>query len=630
VSTASRANRPLDLSWTLARIAMVVAVLGSTRYFAWRFDGTLNPDAAVFSALFLAVELIGFVAAVSFFLTVWRQPTPGILPAPADRRIDILISSDGEPVGVLRDTVACAVSIQYPHGTWILDRAARRDVAELAAELGCHYLAPETSGETRGSLLNRAAAASDAEFLATLDAEHVPTPDFVERMVGYFSDPGIAVVQANLDFYNLDSFQHSTDWEHLAAWHQQVLFFNVVQPGKDMFRAAIFCGSPAMLRRSVLLETGGFATETVTESLHTGLRLQMAGQRVAYCPQRLARGLAPQTFDAFEESWRRWGMGTLQVLRRERPLTRRGLGVGQRLCYLTTFALPFTGLPKLGYLAILLACVLSGTFPILATPGGLGTYLLPYLALNIAAFVAVHGGIRPFFFSQRYGAITLGALLRAVADHLRGHARVRSSGAAPGSAASGRQVAPYLIMESLLALVVVIGVLRIADAPGMFEFWGYGTVVLAAVYGLCLMIPVVALAMRRKEARAVYRFPQRLDMPVRYRLRGAQETAWSETYARNLNRFGLSVTLDVALPPETGLEVILPLPSGDVTALGTVRWTRELSIGGRTRHANGIRFERIRPEEQDAIARHLFWEVAPRHGQLLLVPNAGQVVTAET
>jgi cellulose synthase (UDP-forming) len=613
----------------LTRVVIVLALVASVQYFVWRFTATINPAAVWFFFLFLAAELVGFGEVVLFYLTTWRQGTHRPPPPRPGHSVDVFIPTYNEPVSLLRDTVVCAVSMKYPHTTWILDDGNRPEVAQLAQELGCEYLARADRSHAKAGNLNHGLARSRGQFVVTLDADHVPMPDLIEQLLGLFEDPRVAIVQANQDFYNLDSFQHDTDWEDRAAWQQQELFFNVIQPGKDAFNAAMYCGSPAMLRRAALEEVGGFATETVTEDMHTGLRLQMRGWRVIYYNRTVARGLAPQTFDAYNTQWHRWGLGAMQVLRLERPLFRKGLTLGQRLCYLASFYFYWTSFQKVFYLLVPVFSVATATFPLLTQPEAYVRHFLPYLGLNLLATAALQGGWHGFVLTERYNLIKLGSMMRSVAGFFRRRAQFAVTPKARGAAAAFRHVLPYMVLEALLGLAVAGGVVRIVSARTMFEFWAYGVNVFFALFFLFLMVPVVILALKRKELRAIYRFPQRLDLPIRYRLFGARESAWAESYARNLNRFGLSITLDVALPQETALELVVRLPERDVHAVGTVRWSTEFTVDKRVRHANGLRFDRITVEDQDAIARHIFWEIAPRHGELMTMTRRAQLATVE-
>ena len=105
-----------------------------------------------------------------------------------------------------------------------------------------------------------------------LDADHVPMPDALDAMVGYFDDERMALVQSPHDFFNHDSVQH-----YVVGRHEQSLFYRVVCPGKDRHGAAYWCGSAALIRRQALLEIGGVATETIAEDFHTTIRMQRHG-----------------------------------------------------------------------------------------------------------------------------------------------------------------------------------------------------------------------------------------------------------------------------------------------------------------------------------------------------------------
>ncbi len=73
-----------------------------------------------------------------------------------------------------------------------------------------------------------------------------------------------------------------------------------------------------MLRTAALREIGGVATDTIVEDMHTTLGLLRAGWRTAYHHQTLAVGLAPATADEYLLQRRRWGLGLMQVLVKER------------------------------------------------------------------------------------------------------------------------------------------------------------------------------------------------------------------------------------------------------------------------------------------------------------------------
>ena len=144
----------------------------------------------------------------------------------------------------------------------------------------------------------------DAEFIVTLDADHVPRPELVERMLGYFADPRSPWSRRPRHFYNR-GFQHPRDDDDPLR-NEQSIFFDVICRGKDRHDAAFWCGCPSIIRREALVVVGGVATDTVVEDAHTSLRLHAAGWRIVYHPEVMALGLAPEEIGAFLVQRGRW------------------------------------------------------------------------------------------------------------------------------------------------------------------------------------------------------------------------------------------------------------------------------------------------------------------------------------
>lgn len=360
---ASRISALRQIKLGISRVTIVLAVIFTARYFFWRATTTMNPAARWFFYAFIVAEALNFLEAFLFYVTTW-SPTRHAVPSPLiGRTVDVFITTYNEPVELLRETVMCATVIRYPHKTYILDDGDRPAVKELAEEFGCGYLARVERTHAKAGNLNNGLQHTTGEFIVTLDADHVPSPDLIEQVIGFFRDENTAIVQTAQDFYNLDSFQHKMNWRTRVGWQQQELFFNVLQPGKDRFNAAFYCGSPAMLRRSALEEIGGFATGTITEDMHTGLKLQKKKRTVLYHNKTLAFGLAPQTYIGFATQWQRWGYGCMQVMRAENPVFGRGLTLGQRLCYFASMYFYWMSYQKLLYLLTPIVALLAGVFP---------------------------------------------------------------------------------------------------------------------------------------------------------------------------------------------------------------------------------------------------------------------------
>jgi cellulose synthase (UDP-forming) len=185
----------------------------------------------------------------------------------------------------------------------------------LAEQLGCRYLARADNAHAKAGNLNHGLAHSSGELVVVFDADHAPRRDFLVKTLGCFDDASVGFVQTPQNFYNLDSYQHRRRGAGGAVWTEQSLFFRVIQRGKDYWNAAFFCGSCAVVRRSALDAIGGFATGTVTEDLHTSIRLHAKGYQSVYHAEALAFGLAPESIEPFIGQRVRWGQGALPAER---------------------------------------------------------------------------------------------------------------------------------------------------------------------------------------------------------------------------------------------------------------------------------------------------------------------------
>lgn len=370
-------------------------------YLYWR-TGTFHPDHPVFSRLLYAAEVFGFLTALLNAFMTWRL-TVRVSPTPSSGlSVDVFIPTYNEDLAIVRRTVLAAKAMDYPHETWVLDDGNRPEVRTLAAELGVRYLARADNTHAKAGNLNHALRHSRADFIATFDADHAPRRDFLQKTLGFFADERVAFVQTPQDFYNLDSFQNRTDERARRAWSEQSLFFRIIQRGKDYWNSAFYCGSCAVIRRQALDDIGGFATGTVTEDIHTSLRLHKRGWRSVYLPESLAYGIAPAKLEPFLKQRIRWGIGAMNVWRREGILTARGLTLPQRLSYLATALAYFDGWQKaLFYIAPVLVLT-TGMMPISVEGGEFLMYFVPYYLLNFLAFEEIARGYGRSLLIEQY------------------------------------------------------------------------------------------------------------------------------------------------------------------------------------------------------------------------------------
>jgi cellulose synthase (UDP-forming) len=238
----------------VVRILTTLTIALGVNYIIWRWLFSVNWSAAWISLPLVLVETYSLIDAFLFGVTMWKLRERGEAPAPPDGlTVDVFLTTYNEPVGLVMTTAIAAHRISYPHKTWILDDGARPAMKRAAEEAGIGYItrSPEWENHRRHAKagnLNNALAVTQGEFLLILDADQIPEPEIVDRMLGHFNNEKVALVQTPQWFSNV------RDDDILGS--QAPLFYGPIQQGKDGWNAAFFCGSNAMIRREALMQIG--------------------------------------------------------------------------------------------------------------------------------------------------------------------------------------------------------------------------------------------------------------------------------------------------------------------------------------------------------------------------------------
>src|SRR5947199_4156010 len=121
---------------------------------------------------------------------------------------------------------------------------------------------------------------------------------------------------------------------------------------------------------------------------------------------------------------RRWASGAMQVLRRERPITGRGLRFGQRLAYAATLFAWFDSWRTLAYQLIPVAILLTGAMPVAVPMSVFGPVALMVFAMQFVAMRLLARGYYPPILSLIFEMLRMPAVLPAtLVIFAPGHAR---------------------------------------------------------------------------------------------------------------------------------------------------------------------------------------------------------------
>lgn len=514
------------------RLVLVMLTLFVTvRYFTWRITKTIygGPLDLFASALLLLAELYSATLTfLGYFEMLEPLPRP-VQPLPADSStwptVDVLIPTYNEPLHVVRSTVISAQLMRYPPDRfqiYLLDDGRRKDMKELAKELGVVYLTRESNAGAKAGNLNAALGQTSGEIIVVFDCDHAPKKDFLEKTVGQFLiDPNLALVQTPHNLYSKDPLEKNLRLPEEIP-NESELFYYVILPGKDLWNSAYFCGSAALLRRRALMDIGGFRTETVTEDAHTALTLHSKGYNSAYIAEPLVSGLAPETMADLVNQRIRWGRGMIQIFRFDNPLFLKGLTFPQRISYFTSIAYWLFPLARTIFLTAPLPFIFFNIYAVRASLGAIVLYLLPYLILSRGTNHLYQSRYRRTLWSEIYETALSMHLLAPVTITLFSPRRGKFSVTPKGSAITKESMdfpvaGPNLILLSLNLIGLCMIGYRFLYTPSERPLLILG--LLWVSYNTLMLLLAVGASI---ESRQIRRFPRvRVGLPATVRFETA-------------------------------------------------------------------------------------------------------------
>lgn len=145
------------------------------------------------------------------------------------------------------------------------------------------------------------------EFITVLDADFIPSPQFLRATLPHLPrHPKLAIAGARQDFYNLplnDPFHQSLDY-----WQWRLV------PQLNQLGACLHGHSGAVIRRSALMENGGFPTISFCEDVLSSNIFLGSGSQVISLPEMLQLGRCPESLQGHIARRTRWGIGLSKML----------------------------------------------------------------------------------------------------------------------------------------------------------------------------------------------------------------------------------------------------------------------------------------------------------------------------
>ena len=444
---------------------------------------------------------------ISFHAGRARDPIP-MAPRPG-LRVAVLttIVPGKEPVELVMATVRAMQRIRHDGvlDVWLLDEGDDPEVRRRCAEIGVRHFSrkgrPEwnqPSGPFRVRTKHgnhnswRVGHELDYDVVAQMDPDHVPFPNFLERTLGYFSDPDVAFVVAPQVYGNLRESFVARGAAQLAY-----LFHGIIQRGGNGHDAPLLIGTNHLYRPTAFRQIGGYQ-DCIIEDHLTSMAIYAAVNEATGCtwkgvytPDILAVGEGPATYSDFFSQQKRWAYGIWEIARRHSPvLFPRMLTRQQRWSF---FALqshyPTTAIAWVGGITLTMLYLLGGVtvtqLPLLEWTVLFSANLLVGLLffLSMRRFNLVEHERRSWGFTGlALDLLTAPIYVAAAAAQLAGRP-LQYVVTAKGSAATGdswRTFRPHLLWLGLAAASVLAGLELHHDYPTLYVWAGLTIVACAA------------------------------------------------------------------------------------------------------------------------------------------------------
>ena len=509
------------------------------RYLFWRvlytieFNDWLSFTCAV---ILFAAELYGIIV---FFIgcfinasPVTRSPAP-LPPLNELPTVDVLVPSYNESPAILEATLLAALQMRYPEekrkvylcddggtdqkcstGTPEAQAAARerrKELTELCAKLGAYYLTRPRNVAAKAGNLNEAFRRTHGELVAIFDADHMPTEDFLEKTVGFFTlDPKLFLVQTPHFFVNPDPIEKNLDTFYVMPSENE-MFYQAIQKGLDFWNASFFCGSGAVLRRKHLEITGGLAGETITEDAETAITLHSKGLNSAYVSTPLLCGFAPETMGAFIQQKVRWAQGMVQILLFKCPLFIRGLSPAQRLCYFNSCFFWFFPFSRIVYLLAPLAFLVFGLKIFATNWQTFAAYVIPYLVTVFTVSNYLYGNVRWAFVSELYELLqsvyTIPAIFSTILRPRAPTFKVTPKGETLSRDFISPLAKPFYLLGLINFLTMLIGIWRLVEVRTADEAYPIAIALFWGLVNCVLLLAALGALLERRQRRATPRMP---------------------------------------------------------------------------------------------------------------------------
>ena len=536
-------------------LALFAGLAINLRYLAWRAEHTLVAnDMLSLAGVYLVFAAEIYSSALHFMgamvnATPLKRPLLSLSDLPPGAHlpsVDVMIPSYNESPELLEITLRAALMMRYPENklrVCLLDdggteekignadpasaeraRERRKVLQALCKRLGAHYITRARNERAKAGNVNNGLEQTDGELIVILDADHVPTTDFLDHTVPWFvRHDDVFLVQTPHFMINPDPVERNLLQSFGRMPSENDMFYQTIQRGLDFWSASFFCGSAAVLRRRHIEEIGGLAGDSITEDAECAMDLHRLGYRSIYVDRPMVAGLAPETFTGFIIQRMRWAQGMTQILLLKRPFMDPGLSWHQRIGYMSSILFWLFPFARLIFLLSPLAYLLFGLEVYNASMREMLAFTLPHIIAIYMISGLLFGRTRWPLVSEIYEVLqclfSLVAIIKVLANPRKPAFMVTPKGDMLDEDFISPLARPFYIVFAFMLL---------GFAAGAYRWWHYPltrdlttVVLLWNFFNFASVFAALGVLLERRQQRASPRMPVKEQATIRLPDNGA-------------------------------------------------------------------------------------------------------------
>jgi hypothetical protein len=343
----------------MGRVLTCLGLASTGAYLGWRIATLPGKPPVWLVASAICVEVAGFIGSWILMWALWHgaRPQPTGIPDDLDQsRVDIVVRVDQQPIHQIRATLLSLRSLSTGQRV-VVDLGARPEVAAVAAEFEAIYAATDIE-DLNG--LKTCAAATTTPIFFLLDAGDIPGARAVPTLLPLMRDDSVAIVIGQSLMADDDSAEHGPNGLHELTFEREML-----NPSLGARGAAMLSDSGALIRRAAVDSVEVGDEEPIEAQAYWSLDLMTEGWKVvaAAGPAVIVRQVVHSQDTVYERRVLQSRAARTMIFGHNGILRLNSLRLGQRLAVLAAAVRPLSGLRRAGFIAVVVASLLTGSLP---------------------------------------------------------------------------------------------------------------------------------------------------------------------------------------------------------------------------------------------------------------------------